>query len=412
MRGWLALIASGAIGTIGLATRNPLAETLAIALLALVGLSLSYRLLTGSVQGERKVAATVIPWGGALSESITFFNVSRLRVPSLRVTDYSALPQHPRGYVGSVPGRRSLTWDVATPCRTRGRYQLGPIEMTTGDPFGLFTVERTIPNGESVLVLPRWVQLTRCALALDGALPGDLHGRRHGESPPAIAGVRAYTPGDPVARIHWHASARAGTLMTKQFDPETETTLWLALDLDTALPAAQEELLVTVATSLAMYGLQQANMNVGLIVSGSYPVTLAAERDSAQRRRIQEALAEVHAGTPAAIRRRGARIGGVGTLAELVAARGHEIAARHTLILVTARGTRQWETWLSHLRQRGVAARVVAVVPDGIRGTNSPSQSTVDQPGWSVPVVPVPARCADPLEEETLIAILEIGGAS
>lgn len=386
MRIWHALLLALLAGALGLATENHPAEIAALALLGILVIGACYRLLlTGEIEGDRQIVASVIPWGGSLVETITLTNRSRVRLPSVRVVDYADLPRHPKGYAASLPPRRSLTWEVVVPCRERGRYAVGPIEATNGDPLGLFVTERVVEQGTSVLVLPRWVALTRCTFPLDGTLPGDLHGQRRGESPPAITGVRTYQPGDPVSRIHWHASARAGQLMTKQFDPEVQTTLWLALDLDGALPRDVEELLVTVTTSLGMYALQQEHVRVGLIASGTHPVILPPERDHAQHRRLQEMLAEVHAG------------GHKTSLAEQVATASRQVNPQHVVILLTGRDAGVWGMMLTQLQQRGVATRV-AHVTERSRGD-----------AWPVPALTVPVALADPALEDALITALEDG---
>jgi uncharacterized protein (DUF58 family) len=244
--------------------------------------------------------------------------------------------------------------------------------------------------GTSVLVLPRWVPLSTCCFALDGALPGDQPGHLRGEAPPAIAGVRAYQPGDSMARIHWTASARAGMLLTKQFDPEVQTTVWLALDLDGTVPEEAEELLVTAATSLGMYALQQAQLRVGLVASGAYPATLLPERGRGQQQRLQELLAEVHPGQNA-------------MLVEHFAQMDRHVSAKQVVILLTTRAPSEWTGWLEQLHHRGLVGRVVHVPPQGLAAQAGD--------GWPVPAVSLPLTLADPTHGEELVAYLEQGGA-
>lgn len=399
---WPVLVLALAAAVLGLATNNSPAEIAALAVLAVLLLGGVYRLLlSGEIEGERRLVATVIPWGGSLTQVITLTNRSRLRVTGVRVVDDATLPQHPTGYVASLPGRRSLTWDVSVPCRTRGRYQVGPLTASTADPLGLFPATRTVEQGKSVLVLPRWVQLTRCALALDGALPGDFRGHHHQETPLNVAGIRAYEPGDPVAKIHWRASARAGSLLTKQFDQEVQSTLWLALDLDGALPPETEELLVTIATSLGMYALQQKNLHVGLLASGTVPVVLQPARDRAHQRRLQEHLAEVHAGTRAA-------------LLDQLAAINRYIRPQHVLILITSQNAGVWASRLPPFLQRGVAVRAVQIVdnqerPAGLGRASMKATHPPSQPAWPVPHLRIPVALSDPLRAESLVSALELG---
>ncbi len=56
--------------------------------------------------------------------------------------------------------------------------------------------------------------------------------------PSRFAGVRPYTPGDSVRRIHWRATARLGEPVVKRFDPARERDVVIVLDVDTQ-PADQ-----------------------------------------------------------------------------------------------------------------------------------------------------------------------------
>jgi uncharacterized protein (DUF58 family) len=348
MRGWQAILLALLAGVVGLATGSRPIQTAALALLAVLAISGRYRLLlVGDIHSAREVGDEIIPWGDTFSQRITLSNRSRWHIPMIRVTDATLLPDHPHGYVTSLGGRRSVTWEVAVPCTSRGRYRLGPVNADMSDPLGLFPIRREVGPASSLLVLPRWLPLRRCALRLDGFMPGEARGRR-GESPPAAASAREYAMGDSISAIHWPATARANQLMTKLFDPEVQTTVWLALDLDGAMPRDTEELLVTAAASIGIYALHRANLRVGLIASGDVPAQLASERGKAHQYRLQEVLAEVHAGSSAA-------------LGDQLATHDHRFGPGQVLVLVTARGPDAWETWLSRASRRGMAVRVVAV---------------------------------------------------
>jgi uncharacterized protein (DUF58 family) len=337
------------------------------------------------VEGERLISASIIPWGAAWTQHLSLTNVSRVRVPRARVIDHATLPDHPRGFVAALPGRRSISWSVTVPCRVRGRYQVGPVEVATSDLLGLFPVVRWVEAETSVLVLPRWVPLTRCYFSLDGSLPGDLPSVRRGEVPPAVAGVRAYQPGDSLARIHWHASARSGTRISKQFDPEVQATVWLAVDLDSQIATEAEELLVTATASLAVYALQQGTLRVGLVTSGAAPLTLLPERGRGHQQRLLELLAETHAGTRESLGERLTRL-------------DRALGRQHVLFLLTATPPHGWAGWLERMQQRGIAARVVSVPP-----------TQQDTAGWPAPHLTLPVHLADPARAEELIACLEDG---
>ncbi|HZC77608.1 MAG TPA: DUF58 domain-containing protein, partial [Ktedonobacterales bacterium] len=298
MRGWQAFVLVVVAGAIGLATGSHPIQIATLALVIVLALGVAYRvLLAGDVEGIRSIGDPVVAWGGVFPQRIDLVNHSRLPIPAIRISDQSTLPDHPHGYVTSLPSRGTITWEIELSCERRGRYRLGPVQAHMSDPLGLFPVRRQLGVASSVLVLPRWVPLKRSAIKLDGFMTGEARRRQQTESPPTVASVRDYATGDSLSAIHWPASARIGHLMTKQFDPLVQTTLWIALDLDGALPRETEELLVTVTASLGIYALQRAQLRVGLMASGSVPVTMAAERGRAHQYRLQEVLAEAHPGT-------------------------------------------------------------------------------------------------------------------
>ena len=101
---------------------------------------------------------------------------------------------------------------VRFPCR--GFYRLTDVQLACGFPLGLFTARRSSGFADvGFVVLPRPV-----AIELPGDLPisADEHGtqvtRRLGTSN-ELGALRDYEIGDPVGRIHWRASARAGHLV-------------------------------------------------------------------------------------------------------------------------------------------------------------------------------------------------------
>ena len=54
------------------------------------------------------------------------------------------------------------------------------------------------------------------------------------EDPTRIAGVRSYTPGDSLMRVHWRATARTGQLHSKVYEPSTIAGATLLLEFHTA----------------------------------------------------------------------------------------------------------------------------------------------------------------------------------
>ncbi len=113
----------------------------------------------------------------------------------------------------------------------RGRQYLGPVQLTLSDPFGLFVNRMQLPEEKPILVLPRPVAMAQWRWEGGGRgrmLASTLHGKR-GEGTD-WHGVRPYTPGDPLRRIHWRATARYGEWHVKEFETSQLAPTVIALE--------------------------------------------------------------------------------------------------------------------------------------------------------------------------------------
>ena len=123
----------------------------------------------------------------------------------LEVRDDSTLPGHLVSRVISPLGpRKTYAWTVKTRCTQRGRFSLGPVTLTSGDPFGLFTTSIRVEElgQDTMIVYPATVDVPSFA-PLVGFLPGgDTMRRRTPYVTTNVSGVRDYTAGDSFNRIH------------------------------------------------------------------------------------------------------------------------------------------------------------------------------------------------------------------
>src|SRR4051812_4368533 len=76
--------------------------------------------------------------GEVFEERLALDNLSTLPKLWVQIADGSTLPGHHAGYVASMGGRKRAIWRAKSRCRQRGRFQLGPVIATSGDPFSLF----------------------------------------------------------------------------------------------------------------------------------------------------------------------------------------------------------------------------------------------------------------------------------
>jgi len=235
------------------------------------------------------------------------------------VRDESSLP----GTAGSrvltwIGGHQERTYLSYTWLTRRGLFNLGPTVLESGDLFGLFSTRVAVQTQASLLVTPFLVELQRFT-SPPGYLPGGraLH-RRTLEVTPYAAGVREYTPGDSLNRIHWPTTARRDRLMVKDFEQDPQADVWIFIDaqkaVQAALPEEQKEFkgdrlwlwrhrpdevtlppttfdyAVSIAASIGLYFIQLGRA-VGMASAGQVYTVLPAERGERQLSKMFDTLA-------------------------------------------------------------------------------------------------------------------------
>lgn len=113
----------------------------------------------------------------------------------------------------------------------RGHYRFVRIEVDAGDWLGLLRKNVTLPVETEFAVYPKPLSLNPAAQGetSESGNPA-LRRRPDHRSSPIVTSVRAYTPGDPLQRIHWKATARSGLLQTKVTEPLESERLAVVLD--------------------------------------------------------------------------------------------------------------------------------------------------------------------------------------
>lgn len=293
--------------------------------------------------------------GERIEERLALENHSWIPKLWVQIADGSTLPGHHAGYVSSVGPRQRISWRARTLCRQRGRYTLGPVTATTGDPLGLFRRELALSPATQLLVLPTVLPLRDFSL-FTGVMPGRGRGSQRSlhTSTNAVT-VRSYHPGDALTRIHWNSTARQGQLMVKEFDLDPTIDVVILLDLDRAVQVGEgeestEEYGVTIAASLMSFLLHRRELAVSLEAPGPHGVLLPLDRGDRQVDRALEALAIVRAQT---------RLPLSASLAETEL----RLSRNSALILITASTELDWQWRLSLLRRRGVRPFVILLDP-------------------------------------------------
>ncbi len=378
-RSKVALVILGVTLLFALATGFALLYRFAYVLVMLLGLAFIWSWLNLQwlqVVADRRTTRTQV--GQWAEERLWVRNISPLPKSWLEIKDKTDLPGHHTAAVINLSGRGFRSWKVRTDCRQRGRYTLGPVNIASEDPFGLFHLERNMGTIHNLLVYPRTVELPHLFLPPND-LPGDssLQRRTHHITPNASS-IRDYLYGDSFNRIHWRSTARLGKLMVKEFDAEPSSEIWLILDMGKRAHAGSgeestEEYGVTIAASIARRYLD-ANLSVGLITYGSDQIAIPAERGPAQLNRVMDALALV-------------RATGGASLEDVLIAESNRFGRHTTVVIITPDSGQEWLLAMRHLAQR--KARLVVILLEaasfgGVNGSNAPLGTLADA---SIPAI-------------------------
>ena len=300
--------------------------------------------------------------GQEFQERITVKNLSWFTKLWLEVEDPSDLPGHNARRVITLGPRESQTWRTGILCQRRGLYSIGPVRVSTGDPFGFFRHSNTYGRPQNILVYPRATELPNFYVP-PANLPGEgrFRKRTHYVTPNASS-VRNYEPGDSFNRIHWPTTARTNQLMVKLFELDPASDIWIILDLERAVHVGEgeestEEYAVKIAASIARFFLV-ANRSVGFISYGNKLFIEEAERGAQHYTRILEALALSRADGDVPI----------GTLISEESKR----FGRHTTVVVITPSTREdWVGTLQFISERGVKVAAVLLEPSTFGGSEN-----------------------------------------
>lgn len=317
---------------------------------------------------RRRTLTRVAQAGQTFEEEFILYNLSRIPRLWLEVRDYSTLPGHAASRVTGLIGPKQWRgWRVRTLCRERGRYNLGPILVRSGDPLGIYQMERVIHRVHSILVYPATEDFREFPLPA-GQLPGGdaLHRRTHYVTTNA-AGVRDYINGDGINRIHWPITMKRNRLTVKEFELDPMSDLWILLDLHRevhisaeaservpdptqpfTLPPATEEYAISMAASIARHFLCQERA-VGLIACSRRREALASDRGERQYGKLMEMLSVLRAEGDVPFHR-------------VLRAESPSLSHGSTIIAISPSTDLNWASIAQHMMRAGL--RMVAIVID------------------------------------------------
>lgn len=305
---------------VGAFTKNPWLVVFSVALAAFIGLAQLWRKesLKKVFYRRRWHYHRGFP-GEETSVRIEVENRKLLPVSWLRISDLwpkAAGPSdeevlrssHLTGY-GRLTNLFSLRWfekitrEYKLKFKERGVYPVGPVDITSGDLFGLYESMRQETSRDTLTVFPELLPIHALDIRTENPM-GLQRSRRHiYEDPNLPMGVRSYHPEDEFRRIHWPATARTGDLQVKVYQPVNSKMMVICLNIATSeqpwlgLNQPLSEHLIRVAATLAYQNIQEGYA-VGLISNSclahsDQPFIIQPSNSPAQLAHLLESLANI-----------------------------------------------------------------------------------------------------------------------
>ncbi|MEN8097831.1 MAG: DUF58 domain-containing protein, partial [Chloroflexota bacterium] len=323
--------------------------------------------------------------GRAIEERFSLSNLGVLPALWVEIIDQSDLPEHRASHVVTwLRYKRRYDWRVNTVCLRRGRYILGPISLTTGDPFGFFQMKKDIQDTRQLIVYPRTYSISRFPLPMGMLQGGDALRRRTHQITANASGVREYAPGDSFSRIHWRSTARRDQLIVKEFELDPLADIWIMPDLFQGVQAtyiapeeiiqaqptvlwtplskyqldpSTEEYTIAISASLAQHFLR-LDRAVGMLLYADERQVIQTDRGERQLSKILETLAVI-------------RASGALPVHNMIQAEIDQIPRGSTIIVVTPSTHHELAVATRMLMRRGVRAAVILVDPESFGADRS-----------------------------------------
>lgn len=181
----------------------------------------------------------------------------------------------------------------------RGRYQLGPMTVSTSMPLGLIRVSSGGAENQHVLVSPRIGRLSptwsrHLQLRNEG---GQKSVRKRGKSEGDFYGMREWRDGDSRHWIHWRTSAKRNKLTVRQYEQRISQDLVVILDLwqpdRVDAPDSASELAISFVATLVVEQGKQGSTHLTVASASDSQFLLRGTSSSVFRNELMERLAVV-----------------------------------------------------------------------------------------------------------------------
>ncbi|MDZ5783319.1 DUF58 domain-containing protein [Marinococcus luteus] len=253
-----------------------------------------------SLRAERRLTAEMLSFNGSAEVDVTL--KKRIPLPLIYVKVRDHQPYGLREWETSAEAlvfpffQREASYSYSIKGRRRGKHTIDYLRVRSGDLFGFVEKDYDIPVSSTVVVLPRMRKLANWNTTADNSSEAVSLSQRLQSESVNVAGVRDYTPGDRMANIDWKVTARAGKLVTKEFEAEKGEGYFLLLENALGTTSESFETAVEFAASLTEYAYQM-KMPIGCGVTASEQLLQHPGTSKEHFQRIYQSLAYVELNT-------------------------------------------------------------------------------------------------------------------
>ena len=205
---------------------------------------------------RRRLITARVARGEAVHVRYQVFNQTQHRLGSTRLTDvFQGAEQS--FTIPSLPRMTRHEVDAEFGTRRRGIFPIGPLSFERTDQLGLATSSRPLGQVGTVVVHPRVYPLTTASGAVRVITNDAVLRRPSGDPQSGFQSLREYQYGDDTRLIHWPTSARAATLMIREFVDLRRHEFTVVIDTSADVATADDfEEIVDAGASVAAFALR------------------------------------------------------------------------------------------------------------------------------------------------------------
>jgi uncharacterized protein (DUF58 family) len=193
--------------------------------MTMILLMLLYALIPlGRFHVERRSGEGALPSGAELTTEIRIERKWLFPFLYLAVEDVTEekltkqLPYEASRMIFYPTTKKELVYRYTIPHLKRGKYHFYGVKLSTSDMFGFIHKEKFVSIPAELLVYPKYHEIDQWNAYEKQDEEASFSFKDYLEDQTSLSGAREYVPGDKMTSMDWKASARAGRLMTKEFE--------------------------------------------------------------------------------------------------------------------------------------------------------------------------------------------------